>query len=370
MTLGLVLTGGGARGAYQAGVLRAVAEIVGPGPTPFRVIAGTSAGGINAAVLASSPGDFQATTAAMWAAWEGIRPSDVFRTDALTIARTGLQWVADLGLGGLGGGRGRALLDTSPLARTVSRIVNLKGLPGHLDAGTLHGVALTATRYDTGMGVSFFAAAPNLPAWERRTRLGLRTQLTEAHVLASSAIPVFFPAVEVDGAWYGDGCVRASTPLSPAIHLGADRILAIGVRAGGPRPAAPVDPEYPSKARIAGLLLDALFLDALDADLERVQRINRTLALIGPEARRSTPLRHVEVVAVQPAVDLGELGKEARASFPPMIRHMFAGLGATEQEGWELMSYLAFDGAYTRPVLEAGYRDGQAHRREIEALLG
>lgn len=369
MIVGLVLTGGGARGAYQAGVLRAVAEALDPGPVPFEVLAGTSAGALNVAAMAGEPEDFRRITRKMWDLWASLSPSDVFRTDPLTLTRTGVQWIADLGLGGLSGGRGRSLLDTAPLAEQLDRFLDLRPLPEHLARGTLRGVAVSATRYDTGLGVTFFAGPPNLPVWTRRTRIAVRAELRLEHVLASSAIPVFFPAVQVDGAWYGDGCVRAGTPLSPAIHLGADRILGIGVQPSGPRGGAG-EAGYPSKAQLAGLLLDALFLDALEADVERAQRINRTLALLGPEARESTPLRHIEVLAVQPSVDLGDLGREAHVRFPPMLRHLLAGLGATEREGWDLLSYLAFDGAYTQPVLDAGYRDGVEQIAGIRALLG
>lgn len=369
MVRGLVLTGGGARGAYQAGVLEAVAEIAGPGPMPFDVLCGTSAGAINAAFLAARADDFRGATRDLARLWAGLRFQDVFRTDAVTLTRTGFDWLADLGLGGLGGGRGRALLDTAPLRSLLERELGLHAVPGHVAAGRLRGLAVTATSYDSGYGITFIDGAPNVAPWERRTRRAVRARIGPEHVLASAAIPVFFPAVAVDGEWYGDGGVRVTTPLSPAIHLGAERIFAVGVTSRL-RPAAPGPRPYPSKAQVASVLLDAMFMDALDGDVERVERINRTLALLPAPARAGTPLRHVDVLPVQPSVDLGEIGRGVLRSFPVVLRHLLAGLGVTDQEGWELVSYLAFDRDYTEPVRARGHADGMAHRTAVEALLG
>lgn len=366
MEFGLVLTGGGARGAWQAGALRAVVDIA--GRMPFSIVTGTSAGAINAAWLASHADEPGSGVVELDRLWRGLHPGDVFRTDTASLTRIGADWLTDLGLGGLfGAGRGRALLDTSPLTRLIENRLPMASIPAHLAEGRLRGVALSATSYDTGLGVTFFEAGPNIPGWERRTRVSVRARLRAEHVLASSAIPVFFPAVGVDGEWFGDGCVRLGTPLSPAIHLGAQRILALGVQT--PKTTPPGPRPYPSKARVASLLLDALFMDALDADVERARRINRTLQLLTPEAAQRTPLHVVDVLPLAPSEDLGAMGHDALRRFPALLRHLLAGLGASGREGWDLVSYLAFEPAYTVPLAELGFLDVMARRAEIEAFL-
>lgn len=363
MELGLVLTGGGARGAWQAGALRALAEL----GARFRIVTGTSAGAINAAWFAAHA-DRGGAAAELDTLWRGLHPADVYRTDALSLTRIGASWLADLGFGGRGGGAGRALLDTAPLAELLDRVLPLARVPDHLASGALRGVALSATSYDSGLSVTFFDGPPDVPGWTRRTRSSVHARLGIEHVLASSAIPVFFPAVSVDGAWYGDGCVRLGTPLSPAIHLGAQRIVALGVQSRGA--TRPGTQPYPSKARVAGLLLDALFMDALDADVERLLRINRTVHLLSPEAATQTTLHEIDVLALAPSRDLGELGRDALRQFPALLRHLLSGLGITADEGWELMSYLAFEPAYTEPLAELGYADVYARRADVERFLG
>lgn len=370
MSNGLVLTGGGARGAYQAGVLRAVAEIQGPGPMPFRVVAGTSAGSINAVYLAGRAEDFQAATTGLWKVWADIRPDSVFRTDAGALTKIGASWLTDLGLGAwMGSGHGRSLLDTAPLRATLEGVLDVEAARRNVTRGVLTGLAVSATRYDTGLGVTFYDANPKVDPWHRRTRAAEPARVGLDHVLASSAIPIFFPATRVDGVWYGDGGVRMQSPLSPAIHLGARRILAIGVQKAAGRPARGGS-AYPSKAETAGLLLDALFMDALDADVERCERINRTLALLPDRGfSKESPLHPVATLAFQPTRDLGTIGTHTLDSFPYVLRHLLRGLGANDAEGWELVSYLAFDGLYTRELLDAGYADGMQRRAEIEAFL-
>lgn len=370
MSKGLVLTGGGARGAYQAGVLRAVAELSGPGPLPFDVVTGTSAGSINGMYLACRAEDFPAAAQGLWALWESLGPESVYRTDTPSLLKNGAGWLSDLGLGNwTGKSQGKALLDTSPLRELLGRVLDLDAAHAHVQAGRLSGIAVSTTRFDTGLGVTFYDAAPPVAPWARRTRVGQPTTLTLDHVVASAAIPLFFPATRIDGVWYGDGGVRMQSPLSPAIHLGARRILIIGVqRAPGRPPRA--DPPYPSKADTAGLLLDALFMDALDADVERAERINRTLSML-PDQGYGPPgtLRPLGLLAFQPTRDLGTIGNHALAYFPYLLRHLLRGLGASDDEGWNLVSYLAFISSYTRQLLDAGYADGMARRTEIEAFL-
>ena len=373
--VGLVLAGGGARAAYQVGALSAIARMVAPGSTPFRVVTGVSAGAINAAAIAGGAEDFVRAVEALRASWAAISLQSVFRTDPLSFARIGTAWLRDLS-GLFGGGRANHLLDTAPLEKIVAGL-GIERIPEAIASGRLRGVSVTATDYRAGVAVSWYDGAPEIEDWSRSTRVSARTRITPAHVLASAAIPVFFPPVAVDGGWFGDGCVRLTAPLSPAIHLGADRLLAIGVRhprSGSEaralttrrRAAPPL-----TIAEIAGELLDAVFLDSLEPDLERLARINGTLAAV-PDRRRHElpqPLRPIPALALLPSKDLGALAASEIKRFPLSLRHLLRGLGADEETGWELLSYLAFEPAYVEALLALGERDTLARSREIAHLL-
>ncbi|MGD0674035.1 MAG: patatin-like phospholipase family protein, partial [Polyangiaceae bacterium] len=231
--------------------------------------------------------------------------------------------------------------------------------------------------YQTGLAVTYFDGIGSIEPWTRSTRIGIRRSLTIEHVLASASIPFFFPAVLIDGAYHADGCVRLTAPLSPAIHLGADRILAIGVRhrrrSDGAAPTSPglETAAYPTTADTAGLLLNALFLEALESDVERLERINDTVDLLpqAAVAKHKTPLRSIPILVLQPSMDLGELVMETMDRLPYLIRHLFRGLGAAGKSGWDLLSYLAFDGEYTSRLLALGYADVRARRAEITNFL-
>lgn len=380
--IGLVLTGGGARGAYQAGALLAIAEITGAEQLPFEVVAGASAGSLSGAYLVSRADDFRGATRDLADLWSTLEPRHVFRTGNLTLVRTAAEWGLDLGLGGLlGTGRGRALLDTAPLRQLVTRVLDVAAMRRHVARGDVHGFAVTATSYQTGLGVTFFEGSPSIQPWCRATRVGVRDDIGIEHVMASSAIPMFFPAVCLGNAWYADGCIRLATPLSPAIRMGARKIVAIAVRhatAAGdiaasipsaPPPAGP--PPYPATADTAGVLLNALFLDALEADVERTTRINETLALLSPEARdrRATVLDHVDVLLLRPSVDPAALVLATLDQFPVTVRHLFRGLGASDTTGWDLLSYLAFEGVYTTRLMSLGYQDTLAQADALRAFF-
>lgn len=372
-TLGLVLTGGGARAAYQAGALRALAEIADFNARPFRVLSGVSAGAINAAFLASHGGDFRAATTALWDLWRGLEARHVFRSDPASLSRIGSRWLRDLTLGGaLGAGKINALLDTSPLRRYLGPRLPLERVRARIASGELRGFAVAATSYRTGTSITFFDGAPEVEEWARGTRVGQRTRLRLEHVLASAAIPLFFPPVRVDGVPFGDGCVRMTAPTSPAIHLGADRLIAIGIRyLRRPEETMALNRAHPPEgvtlAEIAGVLLNAVFLDSLDADLERLERINRTLKHLG---RPAPELRVIPPLALRPSRDLGRLAADQYDSFPWMLRYLLRGIGATGLTGWDLLSYLAFEPVYIGRLLELGRRDTLARRAEILDFLG
>lgn len=372
---GLVLTSGGARGAYQAGALSAIAEITQSKDSPFPIVSGISAGSINAVYLASHFDQFGEAMKKLSEIWSGLTLSKIFLTDSLTLTRTGVAWLSDLGLGGwFGTGHGRSLLVTEPLKNLLQEHLDFKKVSDHLKSGKLSGLAVTATNYYSGTSIVFYDGDSAISPWVRATRLAVRAEITLDHVLASSAIPVFFPAVMIKGSYYGDGCVRMSTPMSPAIHMGADRILAIGVRYER-RMKSESDlhklqrMHYPYLAEVAGVLLNAMFLDALDADIERMERINHTVSLLPQEKREHSVLREIPIMMLKPSRDLSHVVTEAMKDFAFPIRHLLKGLGVSEERGSDLMSYLAFDRAYTEKLAELGYHDAYDKKDELLRFL-
>lgn len=375
--IGLVLSGGGARAAYQAGAVNALSEIVGSKASPFTVMAGLSAGAINCAALASGADDLPRAARRLTEVWMSLTPQAVYRTDVPKLTTLGVRWLKDLTTGGtLGESRANHLLDTTPLRELLTREIDMTRLRTLVQSGHLHGVALSATSYFTGTTVTFFDGAPEIEPWARHDRIARRTALRVEHVLASSAIPIFFPPVSVDGSPFGDGGVRMTTPISPAIHLGAERIVTIGIRYGRSRDQTlalnrEAHDERVSLARIGGVVLNGLFLDSLDNDLERLHRINRTLSLIPEEVRRGSPdlLRPIPAFALRPSQDLGRLAVDEHQHFPSMLKHLLRGIGASGEAGWDLLSYLAFQPGYVSKLIELGYEDTRARRAELETFL-
>jgi NTE family protein len=371
--VGLVLTGGGARAAYQVGAVQALADLL-PGPVPFRILSGVSAGAVNAVFLAGQSDEFAAAAERLKETWLALTPDRVYRTDARRLTVIGARWMRDLSSGGLfGRNRINFLLDASPLRDLLAEVLPVSRIPKHIESGRLRGVAVTATSYATNMAVTFFDGPPDVEPWLRSTRLGLRDTLKLDHVMASAAIPIFFPPVRIRGAFYGDGCVRMTAPLSPAIHMGAERLVAISVRAGQPEDQGPRRQrrETLAPSEIAGVLMNAVFLDSVEADVERLESINRTLALIPPEGRRAAlPLRPVPVLLLKPSQDLGMLAQDQHKRFPRMLRYLLRGIGANANNGSDLLSYLAFEPVYVSRLFELGYQDTLARRKEIEAFLG
>ena len=372
---GLVLTGGGARAAYQVGVLQALAEIAPAGAIPFDVLAGISAGAINGVALAAGADDFRDAVKRLSATWASLTPDRIFRTGALRLASIGSRWLRDLSAGGLIGKSGiNYLLDSSPLRQLLRREIPVRRVRRHLRAGRLHAVGISATNYHTGVGVTFFEGAADIEPWLRSTRMGIRQRITTEHIMASAAIPVFFPPVALHGSFYGDGCVRMTYPLSPAIHLGAERIVAVSVRhlhtpeETLAREAVDQTDRMPL-SEIAGVLLNAVFLDSVDSDLERLNRMNGTLELVPPEKRDRAGGRLVPALVLRPSQELGKLAGDEYARFPSMLRYLLRGIGAAGHSGEDLLSYLAFEPTYVRRVMDLGYSDTMARRDEIEEFL-
>jgi NTE family protein len=375
--LGLVMSGGGARSAYQAGVIQGLREIArAEGLSDvlrFPVLAGISAGAINAAFLACRAEDWDAAADGVWAQWERLTLERVLKADSFSLMSRASRLLAQLGLAGWTPSRPiTELLDASPLAATLSGILDFRKVREHIAEGRLHGLGLTTTHYATGSSVTFFQGHRSIQPWMRSHRVGERTVLGVRHVLASSSIPMLFPPVRIRGSFYGDGAVRMPSPLSGAVHMGADRILAIGVRYF----RTPQETFVMNRAArmgsiriadIAGTLLNSIFLDALDSDLERMVRINHTLQLLPLEHRREHPesLRRIPVLAIRPSIDLAALAGDEIKRFSWMLRHLLKGLGAAETHGKDLLSYLAFETTYTTRLLELGRSDALARKTAI-----
>jgi NTE family protein len=372
--IAVLLPGGGARAAYQVGVLRAVACILGRAPRhPFRIICGTSAGAINAATLAVHADSFRRGVARLLRWWRAVDVSDVYRADLGNVSLHGMRWLASV-LVGIGGPKGAAaMLDNSPLRAVLGADLDLPRIGQHVRDGNLRALSINATSYTTGQAVSFFQASPEIAPWQRTRRRGERVVIGIDHLLASTAIPFVFPAAPVNGDFFADGSVRQIAPLSPPLHLGARRILVVAV--GQFTGQTPTDrqrqaPTYPSFAQTAGHALASVFLDNLGADLERMQRMNHVLSLVPDDVQDSHPeIAHVDAMVISPSRDLGAMAVPYARYLPTGVRYLLHGLGSTEGTGAGLLSYLLFDRHYTGMLLDLGYRDALARRDEIEAFL-
>lgn len=378
MHVGLVLTGGGARAAYQAGAIRALSEILPPGKLPFRSLCGISAGGVNAAFLGGNIADFADAARRLADVWGELSPDRVYRTDSRRMLAIGSRWMRDLSTGGLfQQSRINFLLDATPLRDFLHEKLPLLRLRENLSSGALEGFAVTATSYATSVAVTFFDGNSAIEPWVRATRVGVRESIRLDHVMASAAIPIFFPPIRIKGTWYGDGSVRMTAPLSPAVHMGAERLVVVGVRrwrdpgelAPGRRPPKK-DSLAPSE--IAGTLLNAVFLESIEADVERLERLNQLVALVPPRDRGRLPhhLRPIPALVLRPSRDLGQLAGDQYRRFPRFLRYLLSGIGANGGNASDLLSYLAFEPIYVGRLVELGYEDTLARRHEIELFFG
>lgn len=368
--LALVLSGGGARAAYQVGFLRFLATRF-PDFSPD-ILTGVSAGAINAAYLAGHPGTFRERVDALANLWANLSIEDVFRVDLLCLARNVARWSIRL----LSGGSRRApharsLVDTEPLRALLTRVLDvengiLTGIDRNIAGGALKAVALTASSYATGRSVTWVRGC-EIESWERPDRRSINGPFTVEHVMASAALPLVFPAVKVDGTWYGDGGVRLAAPLSPAVHLGAKRILALSTRAARNEVNPGLINGYPPPAQVAGVLLDAIFLDLLDADARRLERINFFVDTL-PDGKRGA-LRHIDLHVLRPSQDLGRLASEYESGLPRAFRFLTRGLGMREIRSSSMLSLVMFQPDYLKRLLDLGEDDGRARASELGALL-
>ncbi|QZA80361.1 patatin-like phospholipase family protein [Deefgea piscis] len=369
----LILSGGGARAAYQVGVLLAIAKILPRGsPNPFPIICGTSAGAINAAAMAVGAGDFHRAVLQLARMWQGLQGESIYMADLPYLSKTAAHWLLALLCGGLGQRNPRAFLDNAPLRALLTREVDFSQIEQHIQSGALRAVAISALGYSSGQSVSFFQGADDLSVWSRAKRVGVRTELNVSHLMASSAIPLIFPAEHIHREYFGDGSVRQIAPLSPAIHLGARRVLVIGVAPhSDDGPARQHSPSYPTLAQVTGQLFNSVFLDSLDTDLERMTRINRTLSYVPLEARRTgqLELHPIEVLSISPSKPLEKLTLSFSRDFPLGMRFLLGGLGAFRRQGSVVASYLLFSQAYLRQLIRLGYRDAMDKEAELSVFL-
>lgn len=365
----LVLPGGGARGAFQVGVLKAISELLPKGAVnPFQIISGTSAGAITSIVLAAKARRFRHAVAELEDVWGNFRCHDVYKTDHLTMLKSSLRWLGAIVTGGLIN-MPSSLLDNSPLRALLSRNVRFPRIQNALDHGWLDAIAVTAAGYSTAQSHTFFQATPDRKNWTRTRRVGVREDLHLDHVMASIAVPMIFPPVRMGGEYFGDGAMRQATPLSPAIHLGADRILILGVRneIADKAPAPGTKLDSPSIAQIAGYMLDTLFMDGLYSDLERMTRINQLIDSVPEEHRTGTMLglQAIDTMIIVPSEDVRDIAHRHHQELPLALRILLRGIGGKQPRENRLISYLLFEQNFTREMIDLGYRDAMNVESEL-----
>lgn len=368
--LAIVLNGGGARASYQAGALRALYEIIKKDQNLFDIITGNSAGAINAVFLASSARDWGSATQYLTDFWQRIKPEDVFETSNYAMSKIGANLVKGsfLKRDNLSAPF-NSLLNTAPLKKLLQREIEFSEIRSLIQANLLSACALSTTNYYSGSSVVFFDADKTIQEWSKADRFSIRGELTAEHVMASSSIPLFFPPSKIQGSYYGDGCIRQMTPLSPAIHMGAQKLITIGIRhrntieqmissALNPSPPPPL-------SQVGGVIMNAIFLDSLEADVERLEKMNTMVEIMGIHS----PRRHIPILSLVPSRDLGAMTEKLNEELPTVLRYFLRGIGVVGQSGLDLLSYLAFHSSYTYQVVELGYEDTIKRKEEILSFV-
>jgi len=368
-TPALVLSGGGARGAYQVGVLRQIARR--HPEFSFPIITGVSAGAINAAVIASHRGDLAEATEQLAQRWSTLTTSTVMRTDVPSLLGNALRIAGAVATGGARiAPTTRGLVDTMPLRGFLETLVKPQNIEANIRDGRLQALAVSATSYRTGDSITFVQGSPDTAMWNRFRRQSRADRIGVDHILASAAIPLFFPAWQVEGEYFGDGSLRQPYPLAPAVHLGADRVLAVSSRFVSTAQAHAKEPgAYPSTARILGLMLNSIFLDQLDGDAERLERVNELLQRVDPKQRWRLPEREVELLVLRPSRDIGRMAALYERKLPRALRHLVRGLGTRRGSGSDLLSYLLFVPEFLSDLIELGERDAEVNRARISRFM-
>lgn len=369
------MTGGGARAAYQVGVLRAVSELLPEDVlTPFPIICGTSAGAINAAVLAADATNFRRGVRRLMTVWKNFHVHHIYRADPIGVIRNSSRWFFSVLTGGAFARKPVSLLDNSPLAAMLGSNLDFSAIQRCIETGHLIAFSVTCSGYTSGQSVTFYEGHPELEPWQRARRIGVPMSITIEHLLASSALPFIFPPVHINREYFGDGSMRQIAPVSPALHLGADRLLVIGVgRQLQQRQFERVKGDsYPSLAQIAGHALNSIFLDSLEVDLERLQRINRTVEIIPNEVleQNQYPLHRVDFRLLSPSEELEKIASRYAKDLPRTIRMLLYTVGALKRSGSNLLSYLLFEKSYCRALIHLGYKDTMERKDDLLAFLG
>ncbi len=372
--IGLILTGGGARAAYQVGVLKAIAELLPRrSHSPFQVICGTSAGALNAATLAVNAKNFSMGVQYLVNTWKNFHASQIYRTDVIGVLNNTTLWLTGVVFRLLGINRLNrvSMLDNSPLIEFLEEILPCEKIQESIDAGLLHALSITASGYGSGQSVTFYQGVKELLPWRRNGRMGVPTQIETKHLLASASLPFLFKPTLINREYFGDGSMRQISPIGSALHLGATRILVIGVTT-----IEYVDQsqrsdihEYPTLAQIAGHALNSIFLDHMDVDLERVKKINDLVAIMPAEMRASTNLKHVDVMVISPSQPIDKIAERYVKELPWTIRLLLRLVGARHHSGVTLVSYLLSERNYCRALIDLGYQDALNRRDEIMKFL-
>lgn len=368
--IGIVLTGGGARGAYQAGALNAILVMCKEWGIehPFNVVSGNSAGAINAAYYAAGIHKPQETVDQLINLWSQVHSKDIFEVGYLSLTAMAIKWLFELSTGNLFVRHKtvRALLDTSPLRRLIEANLNIHQIEKNIEQGFLRGLAIKAANYSTGFSETFIQGVDEIELWKRHGRISRKDQITTDHIMASTAIPILFPPVQIGRSYYGDGSLRSYTPFSPVIKMGAERIVTIGVSQSMTERFAQSKVARPSIGRILSLMLNSVLLDAVDLDIERLNSMNNQLENMG--ANDSKRYKKIEHCLIRPSVNLGKIAAEEIAAMPKTIKHLLTGLG-TKRESADLTSYLLFEPTYTKRLISLGFKDTMAKKDELRALF-
>lgn len=372
--VGLVLTGGGARAAYQVGVLRAIAGMLpNPAHNPFPVICGTSAGAINATSLAVSANHFGEAVRQLEAVWSNFHVNQIHRSDLVGVLNNSARCFFSLFSNDPDNQQAVSLLDNSPLEVLLKHRIPFRGISRSIHSGALHALGITAWGYTSGQSVTFYQGASGVMPWKRAQRIGIAVPIGVNHLIASASIPFIFPATKLNREYFGDGSMRQMAPISPALHLGAEKVLIIGVHKAATTTANRIKVTgYPPLAQIAGHVMNSIFVDSLDVDLERLQRINKTLKLIPPETLRenNSLLRPIASMIISPSQEINEIALQHAQTLPPVMRFLYRAVGAMGPRGSTLLSYVLFEAPFCQALIDLGYHDTVQRKEEILQFIG
>lgn len=372
--VGLVLTGGGARAAYQVGVLRAIAEMLPDGAhNPFPVICGTSAGAINAASLAVSAVHFSEGVRELEAVWSNFHVDQIYRSDLIGVLGNSARCLLSLWSSGSGKQKSSSLLNNAPLEVLLKHRIPFRGIQRSINSGALHALGITAWGYTSGQSVTFYQGAKDILPWKRAQRVGVPALIGVKHLVASASIPFIFPATKLNREYFGDGSMRQMAPISPALHLGAERVLIVGVhKVADAAPKRMQVTSYPPLAQIAGHVMNSIFVDSLEVDLERLHRINKTIKLIPSKTLKenNSSLKPVVSMMISPSEEINEIAQQHAMALPRMMRFLYRMVGAMGPNGSTLLSYVLFEAPFCQALIDLGYSDTIRQKDEILEFIG